>query len=307
MLLKFAKTLPILPQTSAFAANCIRPLSTTRRSFSTTDINARQELQLTYLTEDDKQGIAVLGLNRAKARNSFSRSLVDHLLESIEVLAHDKNVRVVILRSLVPGIFCAGADLKERATMTQQDVGRFVSKLRLMMTNIEQLPAPVIAAIDGPALGGGLEMALACDMRVVTSNVKLGLVETKLGIIPGAGGTQRLPRILNPAIAKELIFTARQISGEEAKSLGIANYAVTPNEDGDAAFQKALELAMEIVPNGPVGVRMAKKAIDKGLQVDLATGCAIEEACYAQIIPTKDRLEGLKAFAEKRKPKFVGE
>lgn len=307
MLLKLVKSLTVLPQTPALAGSCIRALSTTKRCFSTTDAKARQELQLTYLTEDDKQGIAVLGLNRPKARNSFSRALVDRILESIEVLTHDKNVRVVILRSLTPGIFCAGADLKERATMTQQDVGRFVSKLRLMMTNIEQLPAPVIAAIDGAALGGGLEMALACDMRVVTSNVKLGLVETKLGIIPGAGGTQRLPRILNPAIAKELIFTARQITGDEAKALGIVNYAVKPNEDGDAAFQKALELAMEIVPNGPVGVRMAKKAIDKGLQVDLASGCAIEEACYAQVIPTKDRLEGLKAFAEKRKPKFIGE
>ncbi|EDS27752.1 methylglutaconyl-CoA hydratase, mitochondrial [Culex quinquefasciatus] len=269
--------------------------------------SSTQELQLTYLTEGDKQGIAVLGLNRAKARNSFSKSLVNQMLDSIDVLAHDKNVRVVILRSLVPGIFCAGADLKERATMSPQDVGRFVSKLRQMMSSIEQLPAPVIAAIDGPALGGGLEMALACDMRVVAGNVKLGLVETKLGIIPGAGGTQRLPRILNPAIAKELIFTARQITGEEAKELGIVNYAVKPNEDGDAAYKKALKLAMEIVPNGPVGVRMAKKAIDKGLQADLATGCAIEEACYAQIIPTKDRLEGLKAFAEKRKPKFIGE
>uniref|UniRef100_A0A1Q3F0Q2 Putative methylglutaconyl-coa hydratase mitochondrial n=1 Tax=Culex tarsalis TaxID=7177 RepID=A0A1Q3F0Q2_CULTA len=269
--------------------------------------SSAQELQLTYLTEEDKQGIAVLGLNRAKARNSFSKSLVNQMLDSIDVLAHDKNVRVVILRSLVPGIFCAGADLKERATMSPQDVGRFVSKLRQMMSSIEQLPAPVIAAIDGPALGGGLEMALACDMRVVAGNVKLGLVETKLGIIPGAGGTQRLPRILNPAIAKELIFTARQITGEEAKELGIVNYAVKPNDGGDAAYKKALQLAMEIVPNGPVGVRMAKKAIDKGLQVDLATGCAIEEACYAQIIPTKDRLEGLKAFAEKRKPKFIGE
>lgn len=307
MLLKFAKTVTSLPQTSTFARSSIRSLSTTKQCFATSDSSSVQELQLTYLTEDDKQGIAVLGLNRPKARNSFSRSLVDNLLSSIEVLAHDKNVRVVILRSLVPGIFCAGADLKERSTMTVQDVGRFVSKLRLMMANIEQLPAPVIAAIDGPALGGGLEMALACDMRIVASNVKLGLVETKLGIIPGAGGTQRLPRILNPAIAKELIFTARQITGKEAKNLGIVNHAVEPNQDGDAAFQKALQLAMEIVPNGPVGVRMAKKAIDKGLQVDLATGCAIEEACYAQVIPTKDRLEGLKAFVEKRKPKFIGE
>lgn len=307
MLLKFAKIIPLLPPASSFARSSIRSFATTKHCFAAVDSTIAQELQLTYLTDDDKQGIAVLGLNRPKARNSFSRSLVENLLDSIELLAHDKNVRVVILRSLVPGIFCAGADLKERSTMTVQDVGRFVSKLRLMMTNIEQLPAPVIAAIDGHALGGGLEMALACDMRVVSCNAKLGLVETKLGIIPGAGGTQRLPRILNPAVAKELIFTARQITGEEAKDLGIVNHAVKANADGDAAFQKALQLAMEIVPNGPVGVRMAKKAIDKGLQVDLATGCAIEEACYAQVIPTKDRLEGLKAFAEKRKPKFVGE
>uniref|UniRef100_A0A182N3A6 Signal peptidase complex subunit 3 n=1 Tax=Anopheles dirus TaxID=7168 RepID=A0A182N3A6_9DIPT len=272
-----------------------------------TDVAPSQELQLTYLTEEDKQGIAVLGLNRPKARNSFSKSLVNNLLDAIEVLAHDKNVRVVILRSLVPGIFCAGADLKERATFTPQEVSRFVSKLRQMMVNIEQMPTPVVAAIDGAALGGGLEMALACDMRVVATNAKLGLVETKLGIIPGAGGTQRLPRILNPAIAKELIFTARQFSGEEAKGLGIVNHAVQPNDTGDAAYQRALQLAMEIVPNGPVGVRMAKKAIDKGLQVDIGTGYAIEEACYAQVIPTKDRLEGLRAFAEKRKPNFIGE
>ncbi|XP_035894184.1 methylglutaconyl-CoA hydratase, mitochondrial [Anopheles stephensi] len=271
------------------------------------DVSPNQELQLTYLTEEDKQGIAVLGLNRPKARNSFSKSLVNHLLDAIEVLAHDKNVRVVILRSLVPGIFCAGADLKERATFTPQEVSRFVSKLRQMMVNIEQMPTPVVAAIDGAALGGGLEMALACDMRVVATNAKLGLVETKLGIIPGAGGTQRLPRILNPAVAKELIFTARQFSGEEAKALGIVNHAVQPNDTGDAAYRRALQLAMEIVPNGPVGVRMAKKAIDKGLQVDIGTGYAIEEACYAQVIPTKDRLEGLRAFAEKRKPNFIGE
>ncbi|XP_055594220.1 methylglutaconyl-CoA hydratase, mitochondrial [Uranotaenia lowii] len=284
-----------------------RNLSISSSRWSSVGSQHVQELQLTYLTGEDKQGIAVIGLNRPKAKNSFSKALVQQLLDTVDVLAHDKNVRVVILRSLVPGIFCAGADLKERASMSPQDVGRFVSKLRQMMTSIEQLPAPVIAAIDGPALGGGLEMALACDMRVVTSSVKLGLVETKLGIIPGAGGTQRLPRILNPAVAKELIFTARQITGDEAKSLGIVNYSVPANKESDAAYQKALQLAMEIVPNGPVGVRMAKKAIDKGLQVDLATGCAIEEACYAQIIPTKDRLEGLKAFAEKRKPKFIGE
>lgn len=136
---------------------------------------------------------------------------------------------------------------------------------------------------------------------------KTGLVETKLAIIPGAGGTQRLARIVGPAIAKELIFTARILNGAEAKEIGMCNHLVTQNAENDAAFLKAVEIATEILPNGPIGVKMAKKAIDHGLQVDINTGYAIEEACYAQVIPTNDRIEGLKAFAEKRKPKYKGE
>lgn len=134
-----------------------------------------------------------------------------------------------------------------------------------------------------------------------------GLVETKLAIIPGAGGTQRLARIVGPAIAKELIFTARVLNGTEATKLGLCNHVVDQNENRDAAYNKAIEIATEILPNGPIGVKMAKKAIDHGLQVDIHTGYAIEEACYAQVIPTSDRLEGLKAFAEKRKPRYTGE
>lgn len=208
---------------------------------------------------------------------------------------------------MVPGIFCAGADLKERSKQTPEEVTRFVSSLRNLLTGIEQLPMPVIGALDGAALGGGLEMALACDIRTAASNAKLGLVETRLAIIPGAGGTQRLPRVLSPSLAKELIFTARVFTGAEAKVMGICNHSVEQNETKDAAYLKALEIAREILPNGPIGVRMAKKAIDKGINVDLASGYAIEEACYAQVIPTKDRLEGLKAFAEKRKPTYKGE
>lgn len=229
------------------------------------------------------------------------------MTEAFDVLRHDRNVRVVIIRSLVPRIFCAGADLKERLTMTPDEVNRFVTSLRHLFRNLEQLPMPVIAAIDGPALGGGLEMALACDIRIATDSAKLGLVETKLAIIPGAGGTQRLSRIIGPAIAKELIFTSRILNGTEAKAMSICNHVVPQNEGEDAAYRKAIEIAAEILPNGPVGVRMAKKAIDHGLQVDLNTGYAIEEACYAQLIPTTDRIEALKAFIEKRKPKFKGE
>jgi methylglutaconyl-CoA hydratase len=173
--------------------------------------------------------------------------------------------------------------------------------------NIENIPMPTIAAIDGAALGGGLELALACDLRTVASQIKMGLVETRLAIMPGAGGTQRLPRIISPALAKELIFTARVFSGDEASKMGIANYSVEQNNTNDAAFLRAVKLAEEILPNGPVGVRMAKRAINKGSQVDIATGYSIEEDCYSQLIGTKDRIEGLAAFNEKRKPIYIGE
>ncbi|EDW74876.1 uncharacterized protein Dwil_GK15915 [Drosophila willistoni] len=257
--------------------------------------------------EGSQKGITVLGLNRPAAKNSFSRGMVETFGDILEDIKRDNGSRVVVLRSLSPGIFCAGADLKERKGMTTDETGEFVTKLRSLLVSIEQLPMPVIAALDGAALGGGLEMALACDIRTASSNAKMGLVETRLAIIPGAGGTQRLPRILSPALAKELIFTARLLDGAEAKELGLVNHVVQQNETKDAAYQKAIKLAEEILPNGPVGVRMAKLAIDKGMQVDLSTGYSIEEVCYSQVIPTKDRLEGLAAFAEKRKPVYKGE
>ncbi|GAB0095164.1 methylglutaconyl-CoA hydratase, mitochondrial [Sergentomyia squamirostris] len=264
------------------------------------------EVEVDYL-KGDKEGIAVLSLNRPSAKNAFSRSLVDSLLESLDSIWHDKNVRVVVLRSLVPGAFCAGADLKERAKQSPEEVVRFVKRLRGSLMQIEQLPMPTIAAIDGFALGGGLEMALACDIRCSSTDAKMGLVETRLAIIPGAGGTQRLPRTVSASLAKELIFTARVFNGQEAKEMGICTHVVPQNDTKDAAFKKAMDIATEILPNGPVGVRMAKKAINNGIQVDISTGYAIEEACYAQVMPTTDRLEGLKAFAEKRKPVYKGE
>uniref|UniRef100_A0A1B0D308 Enoyl-CoA hydratase n=1 Tax=Phlebotomus papatasi TaxID=29031 RepID=A0A1B0D308_PHLPP len=203
--------------------------------------------------QGDKRGIAILALNRPSAKNAFSRSLVDKLIDSVDSLWHDKDVRVVVLRSLVPGAFCAGADLKERAKQSPEEVVRFVKKLRGVLTQIEQLPMPVIAAVDGFALGGGLEMALACDIRCASVDAKMGLVETRLAIIPGAGGTQRLPRTVSPSLAKELIFTAKVFTGAEAKEMGICTHTVPQNDTKDAAYLKALEIATEILPNGPVG------------------------------------------------------
>ncbi|XP_078417218.1 enoyl-CoA hydratase domain-containing protein 2, mitochondrial isoform X2 [Cetorhinus maximus] len=245
------------------------------------------EIQIHHL-QGENSGIAAVLMSRPRVRNSLGNVFVKQLEEAVEDLRQDKSVRVVLFKSQVKGVFCAGADLKERAKMNNTEVGHFVHKLRSLMSKIAFLPMPTIAAIDGYALGGGLELALACDLRV-------------------AGGSQRLPRVVGIGMAKELIFTGRQIDGEQAMSIGLVNNAVTQNNLGDAAYQKALALAKEILPQGPVAVRMAKQAMNKGIEVDISSGMAIEEMCYAQVIPTKDRLEGMAAFKEKRLPHFTGE
>lgn len=264
--------------------------------------NANSEL----IVSRPADGVVVLGLNRPKQMNAMSKSLITSLSETIEEIKFDNSTRAVIFRSMSPNAFCVGADLKERAKMKPEEVGPFVSKARGIINDVAELPCPTIAALDGYALGGGLELALACDLRVASNSAKMGLVETRLAIIPGGGGTQHLARVVGPARAKELIFTARQFNGEYANSIGLVNAAVDQNNEGDAAFQKSLEIAQEMAPNGPIALRMAKIAVNKGSEVDLETGLAIEQACYAQVVPTKDRLEGLKAFREKRKPNYQG-
>lgn len=257
--------------------------------------------------EGENEGIVVFGLNRPKAMNALSKNLVTEMEAAVKAIKFDKTARVLVIRSHAKGAFCAGADLKERAKMTPDEVGPFVARGREIIGAWDKLPMPVIAALDGVALGGGLEMALACDLRVASSDARMGLTETRLAIIPGGGGTQRLPRVVGPARARELIYTARVLKGPEAAELGLVNHCVEQNADGDAAYQRSLQLAREILPNGPVGVAMAKVAINKGSEVDLASGLGFEEACYAQVIPTKDRIEALMAFKEKRKPVFKGE
>ncbi|RWS16510.1 methylglutaconyl-CoA hydratase-like protein [Dinothrombium tinctorium] len=252
-------------------------------------------------------GICVLALNEPRTKNALSKKLVSSFLDCLNHLRDDKNVRVLIVRSLVPGVFCAGADLKERLQMPLGQVEPWVNTLRAMVNKVYNFEWPTICALDGIALGGGLELALGCDLRVASKNAKMGLVETKLAIIPGAGGTQMLPRLVGPAIAKELIFTAKVLNGNEAHTLGITNHVVQQNEEENAAYEKAVEIASEMLSLGPKALRMAKLAINKGFDVDLSTGLTIEGACYGQLIPTLDRIEGLQAFLEKRSPKYRGE
>lgn len=187
--------------------------------------------------------------------------------------------------------------------MTETEVRKTVALIRETINEFEQLPAPTICAINGVAFGGGLELALACDIRIASDHAQIGLTETALGIIPGAGGTQRLPRLIGKGKAKELIFTAKRLTAAEAASIGIVEYVV-PYEQ---LMEKANELAGQIIQNAPIAVAQAKIAINRGLEVDLYTGLKLEQMAYEMTIPTKDRLEGLQAFKEKRKPVYKGE
>eukprot|EP00898_Chlorokybus_atmophyticus_P007842 jgi/Chlat1/8059/Chrsp73S07521 len=259
------------------------------------------ELGIEHLSGED-EGIQVWSLRRPSSRNSLGRVLVGELGRAVESAAGDARARAVVLRSGVEGVFCAGADLKERRQMIEDETVKFVNKLRSTFSALEALPVPTIAAMDGHALGGGLELALACDMRIAGASAVLGLPETSLAIIPGAGGTQRLARLIGMARAKEMIFTAARISAQQAEDIGLVNYCVPEG----TAFERALQIAKQIAQQGPLAVKMAKLAVNRGCEVDLATGLVIEESCYQRIIPSQDRLEGLAAFVEKRKPKYIG-
>ncbi|GFS25117.1 enoyl-CoA hydratase domain-containing protein 2, mitochondrial [Elysia marginata] len=258
--------------------------SMNRRQSSTYSFESSEKYFQIKMLDGDRNGLAVMSMKHHKGVNSMGYSFMRQFLESMEELRLQDHIRALVLRSDVPKIFCAGADLKERLVMPIPEVYGFVAMLRRAVTELHNLPMPTIAAIDGAALGGGLEIALGCDLRVAASNAKIGLVETSLAIFPGAGGTQRLPRLVGPSVAKELIFTSRRLNGWQALDKGVVNDCVDQNEAGDAAFHRSLELADEILPNGPLAVRMAKLAINNGIEVDIDSGMAYEEAYYARVI-----------------------
>lgn len=266
------------------------------------ETSTSKQVIMEKLTGPDAGMIDVV-LNRPESRNAIGMAMLDQLQQVFESIHHDPSARVMILRSIVPGAFCAGADLKERRRMEVFEVQKYSHMIRSTFSYLEALRIPTIAVIEGAALGGGLELALACDLRICGSDAVLGLPETSLAIIPGAGGTQRLPRLIGEARAKELIFTARRIDANHAEKIGLVEHCVASGN----AHEKALEIAKEIMKQGPVAVRMAKVAIDRGMEMEAASGMVLEEACYAQTLHTKDRLEALNAFVEKRKPCYRGE
>lgn len=254
------------------------------------------------LTVDVRDQVAILTLNRPDAMNAINFDMLNAMKAEVESIRFNAGIRVVIITGAGEKAFCAGADLKERAGMPEDRVRMFIYTIRRLFSDIESLNRPVIAAVNGLALGGGTEMTLACDIRIASMNASMGLTETRLAIIPGAGGTQRLPRLVGRGKAKELIFTGRRVDAKEALEIGLVNAVCEPN----LLMDEALKMAGMICEAGPVAIEQAKYAIDAGLETDLNTGLAIESNAYWITIPTRDRLEGLAAFREKRKPVYEG-
>lgn len=259
-------------------------------------------METEFVLEERRGQVTILILNRPEVMNSFNFAMLRELKERAEAVRSDSQVRVVIVTGAGDKAFCAGADLKERATYSEGQVREFIHTIRDLFTFIEAMDKPVIAAVNGIALGGGTELALACDMRVASENATLGLTETRLAIIPGAGGTQRLPRLIGRGKAKELIFTGRRVDAGEALRINLVN-KICP---GQLLMDECLAMAAMICETGPIAIQQAKYAINHGLEVDIHTGLAIESNAYWITIPTEDRTEALAAFREKRKPVFRG-
>lgn len=257
---------------------------------------------MTWIKRELQGYITVLRLNRPEVHHALNRPLLYQLGQYLEEMEKEKT-RAVVITSTGEKAFCAGADLKERQKMSEDEVRQYLTLIRRIFFQIESLYCPVIAAIEGIALGGGMELALACDFRIAGKNAVFALPETSLGIIPGAGGTQRLSRIAGITAAKELIYTAKRIDAETANSFGIVSKVTEPGE----ALYEAFRMAEEIAKNAPLAVWQAKLAIQEGYPLELGLAMEKEAYAYEHLIPTKDRLEGLRAFQEKRKPRFRGE
>ena len=246
--------------------------------------------------------IATITFNRPKALNALNGELLGEFTAALETVAADPSVRVLVLTGAGEKAFVAGADINEIARFTPLQARRFAARGQAAINRLTALEIPAIAAVNGFALGGGSEMALACDFIYASEKARFGLPEITLGIIPGFGGTQRLPRLIGANAAKELIYTGRMIGAEEAARLGIVNRVCAP----DKLMAAVLETARIIAAKGRVALRAAKQAVNRGLDVDLATGCRLEVDAFALCMASPDAKEGTRAFLEKRPPVFSG-
>ena len=246
--------------------------------------------------------VAELVLDRPEAMNAVSTAMAEAIAAATSALAADPSVRCVVLTSSHPKAFCVGADLKERNTMTDADLMAQRPLARAAYGGVLALPMPAVAAVDGFAFGGGLELALSCDLLVAGDGAIVGLPEVSVGVIPGGGGTQLLARRIGWSRAARLIFNAVKLPAAEAATFGVIDELVPAG----TARERALAIATQIAANSPVGLRSAKRAMRLGLDVDLASGLEIEDACWRATAFSGDRAEGVAAFAEKRAPRWPG-
>jgi len=259
-------------------------------------------MEFRYIIYEKSEGIATITLNRPEALNAFSKEVVMEILNALEDLTKDENVRVAVFTGAGEKAFSAGADIKTMVGMTALKARELSSMGEKLCLALENLEKPVVAAINGYAVGGGLEVAMSCDIRIASEHARMGQTEINIGLIPGWGGTQRLTRLIGRTKAKELVLTGKMIDAKTAENLGILNMVVPPDKFRDTVRQFALELASK----APVAVKVAKALINKGADIGLDSALALEREGFGVVASSEDLKEGVSAFIEKRKPSFKG-
>ena len=259
-------------------------------------------MEFKYIIYEKSEGIATITLNRPEALNAFSKEVVEEILRALEDVKSDENIRVIVLTGAGEKAFSAGADIKAMAGMTALKARELSLMGEKLCVTLENMQKPVIAAINGYALGGGLEVAMSCDLRLASVNARMGQTEINIGLIPGWGGTQRLTRLVGMTKAKELVFTGKMIDAKTAEQLGIVNMVVPADKFREIVRQFAIDLALK----APVAIRVAKALITKGADMSLDSALALEREGFGVVGSTEDLKEGVAAFTEKRKAVFKG-
>ena len=259
-------------------------------------------MEFKYIIYEKSEGIATITLNRPEALNAFSKEVVEEILHALEDVKSNENIRVIVLTGAGEKAFSAGADIKAMAGMTALKARELSLMGEKLCVTLENMQKPVIAAINGYALGGGLEVAMSCDLRLASENARMGQTEINIGLIPGWGGTQRLTRLVGMTKAKELVFTGKMIDAKTAEQLGIVNMVVPADKFREIVRQFAIDLALK----APVAIRVAKALITKGADMTLDSALALEREGFGVVGSTEDLKEGVAAFTEKRKAVFKG-
>jgi enoyl-CoA hydratase len=259
-------------------------------------------MEFKLIIYEKSDGVATITLNRPEALNAFSKDVIEEILCALEDVKSEENVRVVVLTGAGEKAFSAGADIKSMVGMTALKARELSLMGESLCLALESLEKPVIAAINGYALGGGLEVAMSCDFRIASENARMGQTEVNVGLIPGWGGTQRLTRLVGITKSKELIFTGKMIDAQTAEQLGILNM-VTP---ADKLKETVRQFAQDLASKPPVALKVAKALINKGANIGLDSALALEREGFGVVASSEDLKEGVSAFIEKRKPVFKG-